>query len=176
LLRVATVLDAAFISRTVISSWQNAYHDFLPWPFLASLDQNAHHDREAWESRIREPGSATWIISDTRNDVGVLRVATSASSIPGTDSQLTTLYLLRQSRGHALGSEALAFARAEASRRARPILGVCVLAGNKRGQRFYERQGAQRIGERVAFRLDKEPIIDILYRFDPVVVSPLVSN
>jgi ribosomal protein S18 acetylase RimI-like enzyme len=118
----------------------------------------------------------TWIISDTRNDVGVLRIVTSPSSIPGTDSQLTTLYLLRQSRGHGLGSEALAFARVEAARRARPILGVCVLAGNKVGQAFYERRGARRIGQKVAFRLDKEHIFDILYRFDSVVVSPSVPN
>jgi len=118
----------------------------------------------------------TWIISDTRDDVGVLRIVTGASSIPGTDSQLSTLYLLRESRGHGLGSEALAFARAEASRQARPILGVCVLAGNKAGQAFYERRGARRIGERVAFQLDDEPIVDILYRFDPGVVSPSVSN
>jgi ribosomal protein S18 acetylase RimI-like enzyme len=165
-----------FISRTVISSWQDAYRDFLPCCFLASLHQNAHHDQQAWESKIREPSSVTWIISDTRNDVGVLRIVTSSSSIPGTDTQLTTLYLLRQSRGHGLGSEALALARAEAVRRARPILGVCVLAGNRAGQAFYEQRGARRIGERVAFRLDKEPIIDILYRFDSVTVFSSASN
>jgi ribosomal protein S18 acetylase RimI-like enzyme len=106
----------------------------------------------------------------------VLRIATCASSIPGTDSQLTTFYVLRQSRGHGLGSKALALARAEASRRAKPILGVCVLAGNKAGQAFYERRGAWRIGERVAFQLDKKPILDVLYRFDPVVGFPSVSN
>jgi ribosomal protein S18 acetylase RimI-like enzyme len=164
--RLATVRDAAFISRTIISSWQDAYRDFLPRPFLASLDQNPHHDRQAWEARIKEPASVTWIISDTRNDVGVLRITTGASSIPGTDSQLTTLYLLQQARGCGLGSEALMFARAEAARRGAPVLGVCVLAGNEQGRRFYERRGARLIGERVAFRLDEEPIIDILYRFD----------
>ena len=158
MLRVATVHDAAFISRTVISSWQDAYRDFLPWSFLISFDQNPYHDRQAWESRIREPASVTWVISDTRSDVGVLRIVTGASSVPGTDSQLTTLYLLRQARGHGLGSEAVAFARAEAVRRGRPILGVCVLAGNKAGQAFYERRGARRIGDRVAFRLDKNQL------------------
>lgn len=160
----------------MISAWQDAYSDFLPSSFLASLDQDPHHERQAWEARIREPGSVTWIISDKRNDVGVLRIVIGASSIPHTDSQLTSLYLRRQSRGYGLGSEALAFARAEAARLARPILGVCVLAGNKAGQAFYERRGARRIGERVAFRLDKEPIIDVLYCFDSVVVSPPVSN
>jgi hypothetical protein len=142
LLRVATVRDTAFISRTVISAWQDAYSDFLPWSFLASLEQNPYHDRQAWEPRIRETDSVTCIISDARSDVGVLRIVTGPSSIPGTDSQLTTLYLLRQSRGHGLGSDALAFAQAEAARRARPILGVCVLAGNKTGQAFLRTAGS----------------------------------
>jgi ribosomal protein S18 acetylase RimI-like enzyme len=104
-------------------------------------------------------------MSDAWNDVGVVRITTTASSIRGTDSQLTTLYLLQQSRGQGLGSEVLAFARAEVSRQARPILGVCVPAGNNAGQGFYERRGARRIGERVAFQLHNKPIVDILYRF-----------
>jgi len=107
----------------------------------------------------------TRIISDGGIDVGVLRLIVGVSSVPGTDAQLTTLYLLSQARGHGLGSDALAFARAEASRQAAGGLGVCVLAGNKAGQRFYERWGARRIGERVAFCLDNQPIMDILYRF-----------
>ncbi len=174
--RLATVRDAAFISRTVVSSWRDAYRDFLPRSLLASLDQNPHHDRQAWEARIKEPDSVTWIISDAHSDVGVLRITTGASSIPGTDSQLTTLYLLQQARGCGLGSEALMLARAEAARRGAPVLGVCVLAGNEQGRRFYERRGARLIGERVAFRLDEKPIVDVLYRFDPAVVSSVVSN
>ena len=44
-------------------------------------------------------------------------------------------------------------------------LGVCVLAGNKAGQRFYERWGARRIGAQVVFCINDQPIMDILYRF-----------
>jgi diamine N-acetyltransferase len=77
-----------------------------------------------------------------------------ASSIPSTDAQLTTLYLLADARGRGHGSRALAFARSDASHRAARPLGVGVLAGNKAGQRFYERWGARRVGERVAFCLD----------------------
>src|SRR6266849_6731716 len=47
---------------------------------------------------------------------GVLRLIVGASSVPGTDAQLTTLYLLAEARGHGLGAKALAFAREEASR------------------------------------------------------------
>jgi GNAT superfamily N-acetyltransferase len=165
--RLATVRDAEFVSRTVVSSWQDSYRDFLPWSFLAVLAQNPHHDRQSWESRIQEPGSTTWIISENGYGVGVLRMTT-VSSIPGTDSQLTTLYLLRQARRQGLGSAALALARAEVSHLDKPILGVCVLAGNKRGRRFYEQHGAHAVGERIAFQLDQQPIIDLLFRFDPV--------
>ena len=166
--RVATVRDAAFISCTVISSWQDAYRDFLPWSFLASLDRDSHHDPGAWESRIKEPASMTWIISDAGHDVGVLRIVTGASSIPDTDSELTRLYLLRHARGRGLGSGALAYARDEASWRAAPVLGICVLAGNKRGKRFCERLGARRLAERVAFRVNEEAIVEVMYEFRPV--------
>jgi ribosomal protein S18 acetylase RimI-like enzyme len=164
MLRAATIGEAAFISRVVIASWQDIYADFLPWSFLVSLDQNPYHDVRSWERRISEPGSVTRIISDGDTDVGVLRLIVGASSVPGTDAQLTTLYLLSRARGQGLGSEALAFARTEATLQA-GSLGVCVLAGNEAGQRFYERRGAERIGERVAFYLDDQPIMDILYRF-----------
>jgi ribosomal protein S18 acetylase RimI-like enzyme len=165
MLRAATIRDSALISRVVITSWRDAYRDFLPSSFLASLGQSPYHDARCWEHRISEPNSFTWIISDDDSDVGVLRLIVGASSIPDTDAQLTTLYLLPRARGHGLGSEALAFAQAEVSRRAAGVLGVCVLADNKHGKRFYERRGAQRIGERVAFRIDDKPIMDILYRF-----------
>jgi len=163
--RVATIGDAGFISRVVVNSWQDAYRDFLPWSFLVSLDQNPHHTPQSWKNRIVEPSSVTWIIPDGSVDVGVLRLTIGTSSVPGTESQLTTLYLLPQARGRGLGSEALACARAEISRRGTRALGLCVLAGNKRGQRFYERHGARSIGHRVAFWLDREPIFDILYWF-----------
>jgi ribosomal protein S18 acetylase RimI-like enzyme len=124
----------------VIESWRDAYSNFLSMHVLASLDSNPHHDCKSWEKRIGEDGSTTWIIIDsTGAEVGVLRIRIGDSSIPGTGGDLTTLYLLSQARGRGIGSEALAYARAEALRRATPVLGLCVLAGNKDGQRFYER-------------------------------------
>ena len=61
-----------------------------------SLDQNPYHDVRSWERRISEPGSVTRIISDGDTDVGVLRLIVGASSVPGTDAQLTTLYCCRK--------------------------------------------------------------------------------
>ncbi|SEC94759.1 Ribosomal protein S18 acetylase RimI [Rhizobiales bacterium GAS191] len=163
--RPASIDDAPFISRLVVAAWRDAYGGFLPASLLASLAENPHHDRGSWEGRIGEPAAVTSILSDELGkDVGVLRV-TDASSIPRTDGELTTLYLLPQARGRGLGSEAVTFARAEASRRGRRRLGFCVLEGNERGQRFYERLGARPIGERIAFRWEDRPILELLYRF-----------
>jgi ribosomal protein S18 acetylase RimI-like enzyme len=164
--RTATIRDALFIGRVVTVSWRDAYHDFLPFSFLESLDRNPHHDVKSWERRIGERGSVTTIISDCNTDVGVLRIIVGASSVPDAGAQLTTLYLLSHARRRGLGSKALALAWQQASRRGARSLDVCVLAGNKRGQRFYERWGAQRMGERACFRLRGQPIMEILYRFD----------
>ena len=164
--RAATLGDAAFISGVVIASWRDSYRDFLPASLLASLDRNSHHDPQSWERRLSEPSAVTRIICNGDADVGVLRLTIGTSSVPGIDAHLTTLYLLRQARGRGLGSEALAFVRTEVVRQHAHSLGVCVLAGNRAGQRFYERWGARRIGERVVFRLNEKPIFDVLYRFN----------
>ncbi|MBV8736637.1 MAG: GNAT family N-acetyltransferase [Alphaproteobacteria bacterium] len=163
--RRATIDDAPFISETVVTSWRDTYADFLSSSFLASLHQNPHHNVRSWENRLREPGSVTWIICNEGADAGVLRITIGASSIPGTDASLTTLYLLQQARRRGLGSAALLFARDEASRRGAQVLGVSVLVGNRLGVRFYEHRGAQRVGERIVFQLDNEPIMEVMYRF-----------
>jgi GNAT superfamily N-acetyltransferase len=163
--RPAGVQDAALISRVVIESWRDAYSHFLPGHLLASLDGSPHHDCGSWESRIAEADSATWIIVDAMGtDIGVLRIRIGASSIPGAGGDLTTLYVLSQARGRGIGSEALAFARAEALDRAVPVLGLCVLAGNNRGNQFYAQRGACRVGERIAFQVDEKSVMENLYR------------
>jgi GNAT superfamily N-acetyltransferase len=163
--RPATIGDAGFISQVVVASWRDAYRDFLPLSLLASLDQSPHHNRASWERQLGEPASAAWIIHDHADDgVGVLRLTIGASSIPGTDTELTAQYLLSHARGQGLGSAALAHARAEASSQNAPVLGLCVLAGNTRGNRFYQQRGARRLSERIAFRVGAEPIVEIMYR------------
>jgi GNAT superfamily N-acetyltransferase len=139
---------------------------FLPPSLLASLHDSVHHDRRSWERRILQPGTTTWLISDQAGtDVGVLRISVGTSPVPDTDCELTTLYLLAHARGHGLGSSALAYVRAAASRQAARALGLGVLAGNERGQQFYERHGAYRIGDRIAFQWEGNSIVEILYRF-----------
>jgi ribosomal protein S18 acetylase RimI-like enzyme len=165
--REASTRDARFISHVVVSSWRDAYGSFLPQSLLASLDHNPHHDSLSWERRLCEPGAVTWILADeVNNDVGVLRITAGGSSVPGTDGELTTLYVLSRARGRGLGSQATVFARAQARRRGVRVLGFCLLADNKRGRRFYERLGARQIGRRIAFRWEDQPIIELLYRFE----------
>lgn len=102
MLRAATIGDSAFISRVVITSWQDAYRDFLPSSFLASLGRSPYHDARCWEHRISEPGSVTWIISDDDSDVGVLRMIGGGSSIPDTDAPPSICCRKRAGTGLAL--------------------------------------------------------------------------
>ena len=162
----ATVHDADLASRLVLCAWRDAYKGFLPPSLLASLHEHPHHDRRSWESRILDPGAATWLISDHAGaGIGVLRIRIARSTVPDTDCELTTLYLLAHVRGQGLGSAALTYARAAASRQGPRALGLGVLAGNQRGQKFYEQRGAYRIGDRVAFQWEGNSIVQILYRF-----------
>jgi ribosomal protein S18 acetylase RimI-like enzyme len=160
------VHDADLASRLVICAWRDAYKGCLPPSLLASLRDSPHHDRRSWERRILEPDATTWFISDQAGtEVGVLRIRMGTSSVPDTDGELTTLYLLAHARGHGLGSAALVYVRAAASRQGARALGLGVLAGNERGQQFYERHGAYRIGERIAFQWEGNSIVEVLYRF-----------
>ena len=123
--RPATVHDADLASRLVISAWRDAYTGFLPPSLLASLHESPHHDRRSWERRILEPGATTWLIPDQAGtDVGVLRISMGTSSVPDTVCELTTLYLLADARGQGLGSAALAYARAAASRQPHEALAL----------------------------------------------------
>ena len=165
--RQASARDARFISGLIVSSWRDAYGSFLSQSLLASLHQNAHHDYLSWERRIREQNAMTWILADdASNNVGVLGITAGVSSIPDTDGELTTLYVALPARSRGLGTEAAALARAEAQRRGARAIGLCLLAGNERGQQFYERLGARLIGSRIAFRWEDEPISELLYRFE----------
>lgn len=100
-------------------------------------------------------------------DVGVLRVNTTTSSVPGSDCEVTTLYILPDAcgRGPGCGALILPMHERQHSGKGHESLGLCVLAGNERGQRFYERCGAYRIGERVAFQWEGHSIMEFLYRF-----------
>src|SRR5437660_12659720 len=100
MLRAATLGDAAFISRVVITSWQDAYRDFLPSSFLASLVRSPYHDARCWEHRISEHNSFAWIISDGDSDVVVVLIIVGASFILETYAHLSTLLLLYQASGH----------------------------------------------------------------------------
>lgn len=161
--RLARADDAPFISRLVIAAWRETYASFLPPTLLAGLEDNPWHDEACWRARIAEPASRVWVLPDAAGqDAGVLRLTRDESAVPGTRAEMTTLYLAPQARGRGAGAAALAFLR-EAAAGLGPV-GICVLAGNDRGEAFYRRQGALFVAEAVAFEWEGAAIMERQYR------------
>ena len=160
--RVATIEDAPLASRLVVAGWRDSYAGFLPAALLDGLDRNPRHDAEAWSALIAVASARTWIVSEDGRDIGIARLDLS-SSIPDARSELTTLYIDAAFRGRGIGAAALRFVSGEAKRLATRRLGLCVLSGNIRGRRFYERHGAKLLGGRDVFEWDGQSIVEAMY-------------
>jgi GNAT superfamily N-acetyltransferase len=161
--RLATPRDSAACSRIVAAGWRDSYADFLPASLLDGLEENPHHDAESWHARIAAPSARTWVISAKGGtEIGVVRLEL-ATSITGTRSELTTLYVDAAWRNRGVGSAALAHVLTEARRHDALPLGVGVLSANRRGRRFYEQHGGRLVGERVAFVWAGEAIDEAMY-------------
>jgi GNAT superfamily N-acetyltransferase len=164
--RLATPSDAETCSRIVIAGWRDSYADFLPAALLAGLDRNPHHDVGAWRKLIAAPSSWTWIMSKEHGgDIGIVRLDLN-SSIPGTRTELTTLYIDAAWRGRGLGRHLLNVALQEARRLEAVPMGLTILSGNHRGRRFYERHGARLLSERTAFEWEGRTVPEIVYSME----------
>lgn len=160
--RLATLSDAPLASRLVIAGWRDSYAGFLPASLLDGLDGNEHHDVASWRARIAAASARTWIVSDDGEAIGVARLEL-GGSVPGTRSELTTLYIGAACRGRGIGVVALQFVSGEASRLDALPTGLCVLSGNARGRRFFERHGARPVGEREVFNWNRQTIMETMY-------------
>lgn len=160
--RPAVATDAAAASRIVIDGWCETYAGFLPAGLLAGLEASRYHDVQSWAGRIAEGGC--WMLERAGAMQGILRISFAESCVPGTEAELTTLYVAAGARGQGLGGQAIGFARAQAAARGTAGLGVCVLAGNQRGEAFYRRHGARFVAEAIAFDWNGVPVRERQFR------------
>ncbi|MFO1170725.1 MAG: GNAT family N-acetyltransferase [Hyphomicrobiaceae bacterium] len=166
-LRAATQADAALASRSVIAGWRDSYGAVLPARLLASLDRNPHHDETAWRQAINVATARTLVVEYDGSSIGVVRVDL-VSTIPDTQSELTTLYIESAHRGRGIGGWVLHEVFAVAAQSGALSLGVCVLTGNTRGRHFYVQHGAKVTGERVAFHWEGQAVSETTLAFVPL--------
>ncbi|MFE1902096.1 GNAT family N-acetyltransferase [Streptomyces gardneri] len=163
-IREATPEDAAALAGVHVRSWQAAYRDLLPGPYLDSLDPE---ERAAvWRDRLTAPDRPTVLLA-TEADGRVVAFsclrawpgeeseasgASHASDDPdgtdGTDAldptttaELAALYALPEVWGTGVGRSLLAASTEVLVTAGFRTAVLWVFTGNARGRRFYEAAG-----------------------------------
>ena len=140
-IRVAEVRDAAAIAHVHVQSWVTTYGGIVPKEYLASL--NEAERVPLWQDWLTRDISV--FVAEIENEViGFVGGGAIREPVEAYDSELYTLYLLKEAQGRGVGKALLgAVIQALEEKGYRSML-VWVLEKNP-AMRFYELAGAQRV-------------------------------
>lgn len=144
-IRSALPSDARAIAVVHIRSWQAAYRDLLPAPYLDALGIGLDERTAAWHDRLSSPGAPTVLLAEgTAGAVEAFSCFRPWSGVeldPSVTAEPATLYAVPEAWGRGVGRALLA-ATTEAMRAAGfRAAGLWVLEGNVRARAFYEAAG-----------------------------------
>jgi GNAT superfamily N-acetyltransferase len=164
-IRAARADDAPQIAEIQVRSWRWAYQDLLPAAFLAalSIDRRAAFWRQ-WLADPR-PRRHLWLATDGTRAVGFAATGPSRDATADADTgELWALYLDPAAVGTGIG-RAL-YARAETGLRDAGFRSATlwVIESNRRGRRFYERQGWRVDGGEKAEEWSGQAVREVRYR------------
>jgi GNAT superfamily N-acetyltransferase len=143
---LASVADAPVLERlfreSFVATFGHIYADADLTSFLADADL------EAWQEELADPALPVLLAESGGKPAGFARVGPGTLPIekPAGALELRQLYLLAPWQGTGVARELMAWALAEARRRAAPALYLSVYAENHRARRFYERFGFEEVG------------------------------
>ncbi|MFE2230977.1 GNAT family N-acetyltransferase [Streptomyces sp. NPDC059442] len=135
--------DAAALATVHVRSWQAAYRDLLPRPYLDGLDVGER--TTVWRERLEAPGRPTVLVA--RDADGRLTGFCSTRAWPGTDldpattGEIAALYVLPEAWRAGVGRALLAASVESLTAAGFREAALWVLAGNTRGRAFYEAAG-----------------------------------
>ncbi|MFD7323015.1 GNAT family N-acetyltransferase [Streptomyces sp. NPDC059875] len=139
-IRGARPQDAAAIAAVHVRSWQAAYRDLLPRPYLDGLD--VEERTAVWAVRLGAPEPPTVLVA-TEADGRVVgfccvRAWPEDDLDPGTTGEVAALYALPEVWGTGVGRGLLAASEEALVAGGFREAALWVLADNARGRRFYE--------------------------------------
>ncbi|MFG2640076.1 GNAT family N-acetyltransferase [Streptomyces sp. NPDC048370] len=144
-IRAALPRDAAAIAAVHVRSWQAAYRDLLPRPYLDGLDVD---ERAAvWAARLAEPRPPGVLLATeagpSERVVGFcgFRAWPDDELDPATTGEISALYAVPEAWGTGVGRGLLAAAEEALAAEGFRDAALWVLADNARGRRFYEAAG-----------------------------------
>ena len=134
--------DAAALARVHIDAWRETYAGILPAVYLERMSSALHEHR--WRLRLASTREATLAAEGRNGLVGYVSAEPTRGPKAKTESEITTLYVLKKAQGAGLGRELFtAAARVMADRGATSLV-VWVLRDNLNARAFYERLGGRR--------------------------------
>ncbi len=165
LIRTATPEDAPDIAEVHVRSWQGAYRDLVPGPYLAALSIPERTER--WTSILSEagPDGATFVALIDGRIVGFANVGRSRDDDAGEGTgELMSIYLLPEQVGTGLGRALLARAVDALRTSGFRAATLWVFESNARARRFYEAAGWSFDGTRTSFELGGATLSEVRYR------------
>ncbi|WP_137992340.1 GNAT family N-acetyltransferase [Streptomyces vilmorinianum] len=143
-IREALPADAAAIAAVHVRSWQAAYRDLLPGPYLDGLD--VEERTAVWAARLGAPERPAVLVAQEPGGrvtgFCCFRAWPSDGDLdPATTGEIAALYALPEVWGTGVGRGLLAASVEALAAAGFREAALWVLADNDRGRRFYEAAG-----------------------------------
>jgi GNAT superfamily N-acetyltransferase len=145
-LRDARRGDELAVAELHVRSWQEAYRELMPAEFLAALDPRERAERYEFKGGEEAPRT---VVAVMLGGEGAEAIAGFGTFGPSRDAdaaglgEIYALYVDPESYGGGIGRLLMAEARRRLREAGMTEAILWVLRGNKRAQRFYEREGWQ---------------------------------
>jgi ribosomal protein S18 acetylase RimI-like enzyme len=156
--RRADLEDVDRIAEIHVRSWQEAYKDSLPADFLASLDPSKR--AEMWRGCVENNGSLFVVENEQSKILGFLNYGESRDEDLDTATELTAIYLDPQYYGSGIGTS---FWKEIEDEIDNEFVFLWVLATNKLGISFYEKNGFVPDGTKKSFKIGGQEFEELRY-------------
>jgi len=167
-LRRAGPEDAALLSRLKIATFRASYRGVLPDDLLDGLGpDDPFVGIEPWRQVLLDPEMEVHVV-EAGEPAGFLVLAPASAAEAPAHGLLQQLYLLPGWQGLGWGTTLWRLAAQRLAATGRLPFAVCVLEGNDRARRLYERLGARRIGLRHDFDWGNHRVHELVYLVDGV--------
>ena len=133
-IRRAVPADAAALSELHLDCWDDAYHDLIAPEILAERRMRVQERIDFWRGAL-EQGTVIWLAEHEDALIGFSGAQTGDDEGLAGTLELRVLYVRATWWGTTVGHELFLHAVGDAASY------LCVLEGNTRAIRFYERQG-----------------------------------
>ena len=148
IIRTARPEDAPGIARVHTQSWDETYRGLMPDDFLDRMTSDTARERRetSWAQTIEQQREQV-LVAEMNSEIVAFASVGPARDHPGYDTELMTLYSLKEVQGHGIGKALLRAIARELQAGSAKNMALWVLDNNPT-RAWYARQGATEAGEK----------------------------